>query len=177
MKIKFAACLTLCFFSNCLAFAQKSYEERYFEMLDQLILYPFDLLGKTPFQISNLQSPPEHLPINENYWSVEMFTAAPNDFYEVFAELKTGFMPMHVFFSKKLKTSYNFTFYSSMNIDFKKLKEYLENKGVVFNENGGSQIFSDKLDRGHFFLGLSLKNKTAVLSFFAVNPKTGNPEY
>ena len=150
---------------------QDAYEARYFELLDYMLAYPYDFLGKTTFQISSMQEPPVNVPVTKSYWHVSV-RANPNDPNDKIAEIETGYSPIYVSFSKP-GIAYSIAYMQSMAIEFAKLKEHLEKKAIVLNQSGYSKVFSDALKRGHFVIQLELLNDIAVVNIIAVDPTTG----
>lgn len=163
---------TLSFFSTLSSYAQ-SYSERYFALLDYLVTYPYDFLGKTEFELANLQEPPEGMPVSEDFWSVKLLEVPGGGVdYDFFFEITTGYSPLYVNMAKNSRLSFNLRFAgsNSLGVTFSDLRNHLElRRGVVFDKDGFSQILQDRGGRGAFYLGLSLWKDIPIVNIIAVS--------
>lgn len=173
MKHKFLTFFTLAnslLISSCLN--AQSYSDGYFKVLDYFVACPFDFLGKTEFELSGFQQPPEGMPVSKGYWSISLQQVPGGGAdYDSYFKITTGYSPVYVLMGKSSRISFGLSFSgsNSLGITFHDLKNHLEqDRGVIFDKNGFSQTFNDKYGRGSFYVGLSLLEDIPLVSIFAV---------
>jgi hypothetical protein len=149
----------------------QEYANGYFKLLDYFIRYPYDFLGKTEFELLSLQKAPPSIPINNEYWSVQLQKAEQQADYGSYVTIRTGYSPVHVFFGRVQQLSFGFQYpgSKSLEITIDVIKNHFNEKQISFNKFGNSGIMNDYLDRGKYIIRLTAINDTPVIMFYPVD--------